>query len=86
MGAAVDVMWTDGKKYGGHFRGQVQHPLYELRFRDGDDTVVTAERQEFYHPDDDLPNEVRIQLGKQLSVPAQNSNRQHVNRPAGIQS
>ena len=79
-------MWTDGKKYGGHFRGQVQHPLYELRFRDGDDTVVTAERQEFYHPDDDLPNEVRIQLGKQLSVPAQNSNRQHVNRPAGIQS
>lgn len=84
LGAAVDVMWTDGKCYDGHYRGQNNRQLYKLRFRDGDDTVVEAEREEFYHPDEDLPKRVREQLSKQSidSAPA------HMNRlhRANIQS
>ena len=58
-------MWTDGKRYGGHFRGQVQRQIFKLRFHDGDDTVVTAERKEFHHRDEELPKNVRDQLSKQ---------------------
>lgn len=64
LGAAVDVLWTDGKRYGGFFRGQVHRKLYSLRFRDGEDTTVTAERKELYHPDEELPKRVRDQLEK----------------------
>ena len=64
LGAAVDVMWTDGKRYGGFFRGQVQRKLYSLKFRDEEQTAVTAERKEFYHPEEEMPKRVREQIEK----------------------
>ena len=71
MGAAVDVLWTDGKSYDGHYRGVTYRKLYNLSFRDGTNTVITAERPDFYHPDEDLPKDLRIQLDKPWAAAAQ---------------
>lgn len=79
LGAAVDVMWTDGKCYDGYYRGHNHIILYKLRFCDGEDTVVEAERDKFYHPDEDLPKRVRDQLGKQLGTPAHMNRLHHPN-------
>ncbi|XP_046636437.1 lysine-specific demethylase 4C-like isoform X4 [Daphnia pulicaria] len=76
-GAAVEVLWTDGKSYGGHYRGFTKRKLYSLSFRDGTNTVITAERPDFYHPDEDLPKDLRIQLDKQKAAAAQMQRLQH---------
>jgi hypothetical protein len=36
----------------GFFRGIFKRQLYTLCSLDGEDTIITAERQEFYHPDE----------------------------------
>lgn len=72
LGAAVQVMWTDGCSYSGHFRGQVQLPVYRLRFAGRENggsngpgstvTEITAERSEIHHPSE-LPRTILDQLG-----------------------
>lgn len=57
-------MWTDGKSYDGFYRGRTNRKLYSLSFCEDGDTVITAERCEFYHPDEDLPKDLKIQNGQ----------------------
>ncbi|KAK4015794.1 hypothetical protein OUZ56_030765 [Daphnia magna] len=54
IGAAVEF-FCHGKRVTGYLRGILERQLYELCFRDGEGTIVIAEREEFYHPDEELP-------------------------------
>lgn len=53
-GAAVEFL-CHGKRQIGYLRGMFERRLYELCFSDGEGTVVIAEREEFYLPDDEPP-------------------------------
>ena len=64
IGAAVDFMCY-GVRQIGFFRGIFKRQIYTLCFLDGEDTIITAERQEFYHPDEELPINLKNHLGKQ---------------------
>ena len=66
IGAAVDVLWSDNLHYDGYYRGKSQRLVYKLQFRDG--SSVESERGEFYHPDEELPKQVREQIDKQTNL------------------
>ncbi|XP_046440810.1 lysine-specific demethylase 4C-like isoform X2 [Daphnia pulex] len=68
IGAAVEFMCF-GKRHVGYLRSISERQLYTLSFLDGEGTVVTAERQEFYHPDEGLPSDLKNKLDKPGYLP-----------------
>ncbi len=68
IGAAVEFMCF-GKRHVGYLRSIFKRQLYTLSFLDGEGTVITAERQEFYHPDEGLPSDLKNQLDKPGYLP-----------------
>lgn len=68
IGAAVELMFF-GKRHVGYLRSISERQLYTLSFLDGEGTVVTAERQEFYHPDEGLPSDLKNKLDKPGYLP-----------------
>lgn len=77
-GAAVQVQWTDGNNYSGHFQGYEQkEDAYKLKFlfhpAGGDGTkpkhpaVIRADRSEFYLPDEEMSISDRSKLVQLLT-------------------
>ena len=66
-GAAVQVLWTDGERYAGHFQGYEQREdAYKLQFIHpvGQPKVIRVERSDFYLADENLPSIVRDNLAQ----------------------
>uniref|UniRef100_A0A7R9IGF8 [histone H3]-trimethyl-L-lysine(9) demethylase n=1 Tax=Timema tahoe TaxID=61484 RepID=A0A7R9IGF8_9NEOP len=86
VGAAVRVLWTDGKMYCGHFQGTTNTVMYTVDFEDSSQLVL--KREAIYSLDQYLPKKV---VGRQSTAtpmrhqdhlvgPSELSNRQRPHR------
>uniref|UniRef100_A0A7R9CM22 [histone H3]-trimethyl-L-lysine(9) demethylase n=1 Tax=Timema poppense TaxID=170557 RepID=A0A7R9CM22_TIMPO len=63
VGAAVRVLWTDGKMYCGHFQGTTNTVMYTVDFEDSSQLVL--KREAIYSLDQNLPKKV---VGRQSTA------------------
>ena len=83
LGAAVRVMWTDGKCYDGIFRGCKLEKIYKLVF--WDETTVSVKRCEFYTSSEVLPKRVKDRLGHSFRQQQQQQHFYHGAEPYEVQ-